>query len=357
MTNFNENQFIEKRKNLEEVIDFLQIFGIPQNTKGFEYLKVAICMVVDGIDIWNVKKLYLEIEKQYGITYTSLEQAIRDSIRCALKLMDESIVKYYFGDLVVSGQKNVTNLEFIYLIADEFQNKKNNKLEQDVTRSMHKLGFTRDLRGFYYIRSIILKVIESNGNIKLKDDIYKEILNQYGITKNMLFKAINNSIKCTLNHMNKNTKKDLFGEAVVSGQRKVTRAEIIYHIADEVRFNQINEKNNKLEKDVTECMYQLGLIRKSIGFYYIRDIILKVIESECNDKLEQYIYPMIAEKYKIISKSLEQAIKESIEYALNQMNKDTMKECFGDLVAHGQKKVTKLDFINCIVNKIRCKKS
>ncbi len=59
--------------------------GVPAHIKGYQYLREAIIMVVNDIDVINqiTKSLYPEIASKYATTPSRVERAIRHAIEVA----------------------------------------------------------------------------------------------------------------------------------------------------------------------------------------------------------------------------------------------------------------------------------
>ena len=83
-------QFIEISKkdqeNLEALVtNVIHEVGVPAHIKGYQYLREAIMMVVNNIDIINqiTKQLYPDIAVKYHTTPSRVERAIRHAIEVA----------------------------------------------------------------------------------------------------------------------------------------------------------------------------------------------------------------------------------------------------------------------------------
>ena len=69
--------------DLETIVtDFIHELGVPAHIKGYQYIRSAIMMVVENMDLLNfiTKQLYPEIAKAYNTTASRVERAIRHSI-------------------------------------------------------------------------------------------------------------------------------------------------------------------------------------------------------------------------------------------------------------------------------------
>ena len=110
--------------NLEVVItDIIHQIGVPAHIKGYHYLREAIIMAVNDIDIMNsvTKCLYPSVAKKHGTTSSRVERAIRHAIEVAWDRGDVDVLNSYFGYTIHSSKGKPTNSEFIALIADKLQ--------------------------------------------------------------------------------------------------------------------------------------------------------------------------------------------------------------------------------------------
>ena len=108
-------------KSLDEKITsiFLSI-GIPAHIKGYQYLREAIMIAVDDMDVINAvtKVLYPEVAKRFSTTPSRVERAIRHAIEVAWDRGDLETLQKYFGYTVSNSKGKPTNSEFIAMIAD-----------------------------------------------------------------------------------------------------------------------------------------------------------------------------------------------------------------------------------------------
>lgn len=110
--------------NLEkEVTNVIHEIGIPAHIKGYQYLRDAIMMSVNNMEILNsiTKQLYPAIAKQYGTTASRVERAIRHAIEVAWTRGKEETINTFFGYTINQGKGKPTNSEFIALVADKLR--------------------------------------------------------------------------------------------------------------------------------------------------------------------------------------------------------------------------------------------
>ena len=105
------------------VTNVIHEVGVPAHIKGYQYLREAIMMVVNDIDIINqiTKQLYPEIAQKYHTTPSRVERAIRHAIEVAWGRGEPSVVENIFGYTVSASKGKPTNSEFIATIADKLR--------------------------------------------------------------------------------------------------------------------------------------------------------------------------------------------------------------------------------------------
>ena len=108
-------------KNL--VTSVIHEIGVPAHIKGYQYLREAIMIAVDDMDVINAvtKVLYPEVAKRFSTTPSRVERAIRHAIEVAWGRGELDTLNSLFGYTVNGGKGKPTNSEFIALIADTIQ--------------------------------------------------------------------------------------------------------------------------------------------------------------------------------------------------------------------------------------------
>ncbi|MFR8104717.1 MAG: sporulation transcription factor Spo0A [Clostridia bacterium] len=114
----------KNEKNLEALVtNMIHEVGVPAHIKGYQYLREAIMMVVNDIDVINqiTKQLYPEIAQKYHTTPSRVERAIRHAIEVAWGRGQSDAVENIFGYTVSAAKGKPTNSEFIAMIADKLR--------------------------------------------------------------------------------------------------------------------------------------------------------------------------------------------------------------------------------------------
>ncbi|HIY60408.1 MAG TPA: sporulation transcription factor Spo0A [Candidatus Eisenbergiella pullistercoris] len=110
--------------NLEkDVTDMIHEIGVPAHIKGYQYLREAIMMSVQDIEMLNsiTKILYPTIAKKFQTTPSRVERAIRHAIEVAWSRGRMETLDALFGYTINTGKGKPTNSEFIALIADKIR--------------------------------------------------------------------------------------------------------------------------------------------------------------------------------------------------------------------------------------------
>ena len=114
----------KNEENLEALVtNMIHEIGVPAHIKGYQYLREAIMMVVNDIDIINqiTKQLYPEIAQKYHTTPSRVERAIRHAIEVAWGRGEQNTVESIFGYTVNAAKGKPTNSKFIAMIADKLR--------------------------------------------------------------------------------------------------------------------------------------------------------------------------------------------------------------------------------------------
>lgn len=126
MVKVNEKPTLVKadKNNIEnEVTEIIHEIGVPAHIKGYQYLRQAIIMTIDDIEMINsiTKILYPTVAKAYNTTASRVERAIRHAIEVAWDRGDTEVLNKFFGYTVSYGRGKPTNSEFIAMIADRLR--------------------------------------------------------------------------------------------------------------------------------------------------------------------------------------------------------------------------------------------
>lgn len=114
----------DKKKDLEaSITNIIHEIGVPAHIKGYMYLREAITMVYNDIELLGsiTKVLYPDIAKKYRTTASRVERAIRHAIEVAWSRGNIESISALFGYTVSISKAKPTNSEFIAMVADRLR--------------------------------------------------------------------------------------------------------------------------------------------------------------------------------------------------------------------------------------------
>ena len=112
------------KQNLETLVtSILHEIGVPASVKGYYYLREAITIAANDMDVLNAMNnvLYAEVANRFQTTTKKVERAIRGAIEIAWDRGDLDTLQRFFGYTVSNTKGKPTNTEFISLIADQIR--------------------------------------------------------------------------------------------------------------------------------------------------------------------------------------------------------------------------------------------
>ncbi len=110
--------------NLEaEVTNIIHELGIPAHIKGYLYLREAILLVTERVELLGgvTKELYPAVAQKFETTPSRVERAIRHAIEVAWSRGNIDAIHRFFGYTVDYERGKPTNSEFIAMVADRLR--------------------------------------------------------------------------------------------------------------------------------------------------------------------------------------------------------------------------------------------
>ncbi len=107
----------------QQVTQMIHEVGIPAHIKGYFYLRDAILMVIDRVDLLGgiTKELYPAVANAHHTTPSRVERAIRHAIEVAWNRGNIDTINGIFGHTVNQEKGKPTNSEFIAMLADKIR--------------------------------------------------------------------------------------------------------------------------------------------------------------------------------------------------------------------------------------------
>lgn len=110
-----------------DITNIIHDIGVPAHIKGYQYLRDAITLVVNDMDLLSAvtKELYPAIAKLNNTTPSRVERAIRHAIEVAWNRGKTDAIEVIFGATSNDNGKP-TNSEFVAIIADKLRLERKN---------------------------------------------------------------------------------------------------------------------------------------------------------------------------------------------------------------------------------------
>ena len=107
----------------QQITTIIHEIGVPAHIKGYQYLREAIVMVYNDVEILGsvTKILYPQIAERFSTTSSRVERAIRHAIEVAWSRGNSEAIGRVFGYTVNISKAKPTNSEFIAMIADKLR--------------------------------------------------------------------------------------------------------------------------------------------------------------------------------------------------------------------------------------------
>lgn len=114
----------QEKAVIEEMIAYrITEIGIPAHYKGYRYLKDAISMVIEDVELLGqvTKGLYPAIAERHNTSPDKVERAMRHAIETAWSRGDMEVLHKTFGYSVDANRGRPTNSSFIAKLADQIR--------------------------------------------------------------------------------------------------------------------------------------------------------------------------------------------------------------------------------------------
>ena len=108
---------------MEYITEFMLDMGVPAHLKGYHYLRTAILLAEEDMEVVGsvTKLLYPEIAKLFKTTEQKVERAIRNAIEVSWVRGNADTFEDLFGYSFLTGNTRPTNSEYIAQIADRIR--------------------------------------------------------------------------------------------------------------------------------------------------------------------------------------------------------------------------------------------
>ena len=103
--------------------EYLVTIGIPPKLTGFEYLKLAVALVVENPRMLDnvTKRLYPKIAEIMDTKVAAIERSMRHAIEVAYVNKGLLGLNDIYGCVIYKGDRKPTNSELIALLAEKLE--------------------------------------------------------------------------------------------------------------------------------------------------------------------------------------------------------------------------------------------
>lgn len=104
----------------QKISEFMLELGIPAHLRGYQYLRSAVEMCVEDMELVGsvTKLLYPDLAKLYHTTDQKIERAIRNAIEVSWERGNGDLFERLFGYCNSPEYSRPTNSEYIATVAD-----------------------------------------------------------------------------------------------------------------------------------------------------------------------------------------------------------------------------------------------
>ena len=122
-------------------------------------------------------------------------------------------------------------------------------MESVVTELMHEIGVPAHIKGYQYLRTAILSVVNDvemlEGVTKI---LYPDIAKKYRTTPNSVERAIRHAIEVAWGRSDMDAIEEIFGYTIKEGRGKPTNSEFIALISDRLRLGEFQPLRRRVRK-------------------------------------------------------------------------------------------------------------
>lgn len=343
----------EEIEVLDKISNMLKKIGVPSNQKGCTYLRDAIFLYYQDPEKYQGKieaVLYFDIAQYNVITFNKVRSNIRTVIDNTLIPKDTEYLNYFFRFSKNISKKELTASEFIIFVADELMlENQGTKEMRKVTDILLKIGIPRQNKGFSYLRDAIMIYYE---NIKKHQDRMNVVYSAIAIKRKETYNGVEYGIKYTidmaLRQGNIEYLNQLFKFPIDSVNRKISNAEFISLIADELM---LEEKGSKEMNQITNLLSKMGMPRNMKGFHCLREAIFMHYDEDIPKQgvMMKVVYPKIAQKQGMTIVGVERAIRGAIQITFEKGNIEYLNK----LYQSSQKRPSNMEFIILALKELR----
>ena len=200
---------------------------IEKCREQMEYSQLPVFIVLTSIGTEKLIECINHMDVDYCMMRPFKQEVLIHRIKQVAKIkgLDQKI-RQREKEQKVSGKRQRTVLDY------EFN------IKQDVTKIIRDLGIPAHIKGYQYIREVIIMAIEDINMMNyITKLLYPTIAKKYKTTSSSVERAIRHAIEVAWNRGKVELLEEMFGYTVSAGKGKPTNSEFIALIADKLRLD------------------------------------------------------------------------------------------------------------------------
>ena len=197
---------------------------------------VLMDLWVPGMDVDFLMNEARKIDTDYHpefllVTAINNRKLIEETVNagaagCIIKPFDYSGLIYKISQIM-----DKSKCDLLYKTDEDFE------LEAQVTQIIHQVGIPAHIKGYQYLRTAIMMVVNNNLIInEVTKTLYPTVANKFGTTSSRVERAIRHAIEVAWDRGDVDMLNSFFGYTVQNSKGKPTNSEFIAMIADNLRL-------------------------------------------------------------------------------------------------------------------------
>lgn len=202
---------------------------------------VLMDLWVSGLDVDYMMNEAKQLDKQYQpefilVTGINNRRLIEDVLNsgasgCVIKPFEYSSLVYKINQVMDRAKCSE-----LYKSDDDLE------LEAQVTQIIHQVGVPAHIKGYQYLRTAIMMVVNNNQVInEVTKTLYPTVATQFSTTSSRVERAIRHAIEVAWDRGDVDMLNSYFGYTVQNSKGKPTNSEFIAMIADNLRLKMKNK--------------------------------------------------------------------------------------------------------------------
>ena len=114
-------RYDSKEEFKKKITIVLKELGIPADLLGYTYIREAIMIINEKGVVRASKGIYQELAKRFENSDGNIERSIRYAIEFAYRKGNKELIDKIFLNSVPKSKGKITNIQFIFMLADYLQ--------------------------------------------------------------------------------------------------------------------------------------------------------------------------------------------------------------------------------------------